>query len=598
MRSFVLAHRWEIALYLLLIGIAAGLRLWDLGARPIHFDESLRLYYSWSIPQGLGYSHTPELHGPFLYYTTGAMFALFGASEAVARILPALFGTALVALPIFLRPLLGRGGSLLAAAFLTFSPSMLYFSRFARNEAFILLCTLALVICLWRYLHHPRPRYLHLSALALSLAFCAKELIYLTVAILGSFLLFLTVKATVSRGGEANRSLSPAANYLVWLVALTLPLFAAVVNIPAGWLGHDLSQPPYYAAIAVVALFFAASAYLGLRWNWRLWLPSFALFWGIYALLYTSLFTQATGLATGIWGSLDYWLGRHGAGYGQQPGFYYLVLLGVYEFVPLLLGVAGGIYYALKGDLFSRFMLYWAAASFLAYSLVGVKMPWEMVHVLLPLVLLAARFISQVFLQAVWRGVRGWGYCALVVVLLGLMGLTGRAAWQASFQRPADPVEMFVYAQGTPEMAEAMAGIEALAQETGAGEGMEITADLDLHNGWPWWWYLRDYVAHYQRLSTISAPPRGSVVIVAVANQERAQPFLDGFEQVDRFAQFRWYPERYKGLSLGDFWHGLWSAEAWKRAGRYFLFRETSTPYPSGGALIYYAEGLAPSAPP
>ena len=54
-----------------------------------------------------------------------------------------LFGSLLVGLPYFLRDYLGRMAALLAGVMLTFSPTLLYFSRFGRND--IIMATVATV---------------------------------------------------------------------------------------------------------------------------------------------------------------------------------------------------------------------------------------------------------------------------------------------------------------------------------------------------------------------------------------------------------------------------------------------------------------------
>ena len=162
---FLLASHWEVAAYALLILVAASMRFWDLGARAIGYDESLHLYYSFRLAEGLGYQHNPLSHGPFQYHGIAAMFFLFGDSEFTSRLPAAIFGTVLVALPYFFRSHLGRAGALVTAVLLAFSPMMLFYSRYARNDIFMAVWTLGLIILLWRYMAEGKPRYLYLSAL-------------------------------------------------------------------------------------------------------------------------------------------------------------------------------------------------------------------------------------------------------------------------------------------------------------------------------------------------------------------------------------------------------------------------------------------------
>ena len=107
---------WDATAYAALVVLGFGFRLWDLGARAMHHDESLHAYYSYQLLQGNGYEHSPLLHGPFQFFGTALTFFLTGgANDFTARLLPALFGGALVVLPLAFRSRLGKGGALAAA---------------------------------------------------------------------------------------------------------------------------------------------------------------------------------------------------------------------------------------------------------------------------------------------------------------------------------------------------------------------------------------------------------------------------------------------------------------------------------------------------
>jgi len=107
--------------------VALGLRLWDLGARPIHYDESLHAFYSWQLFTGDGFRHEPWIHGPLQFFLNSAVFGIFWDSDYTVRLSYALFGAALVGLPYFLRDYLGRPAALIAAVMLALSPALPYF---------------------------------------------------------------------------------------------------------------------------------------------------------------------------------------------------------------------------------------------------------------------------------------------------------------------------------------------------------------------------------------------------------------------------------------------------------------------------------------
>ena len=402
--------RWELLAYAALVLAALSLRLWDLGAQAVHHDESLHAVYSWYLSEGRGYSHNPLMHGPFQFIGTSLLYRIFGDGDAVARVLPALFGTALVGLPMLFRSYLGRIGALATSLLLAFSPTMLYFSRFARNDIYIAVWTLALVAFMWRYMDSRKPRYLVFAAIVFAFLFSTKETSYLLVAILGSYLVLLAAKDVFPwlAARRALRNFSPAGEFLVLMGTLTLPLSGAATSIFQGRLGLTLANGDpnvaavgiplgtgLYVAFVLTVLLLLAAVVVGLRWRPKLWLLCFGAFAIVWVLLYTTFFSNILGIGSGMWQSLGYWVQQHEVCRGCQPWYYYFVIGLNYEFLPLLLAVPAMVYYGLKGDRFSRFLVYWAALNFIAYTLAGEKMPWLLVEVALPFILLAGKLLGE-----------------------------------------------------------------------------------------------------------------------------------------------------------------------------------------------------------
>ena len=114
--------RGELIAYGLLVAVALALRFYELGDRPFHHDESQDAYFSWILWTKGDYAYNPLLHGPLRFYLTAGMYALFGDSDFTARLAPALMGTAMVAMPYFLREQLGRVAAFTAAVLLAIGP--------------------------------------------------------------------------------------------------------------------------------------------------------------------------------------------------------------------------------------------------------------------------------------------------------------------------------------------------------------------------------------------------------------------------------------------------------------------------------------------
>lgn len=98
--------------------------------------------------------------------------------------------------------------------------------------------------------------------------------------------------------------------------------------------------------LGLTAAVILLSALIGVWWNSRVWTISAVLFWPIFIVFFTTVFTNGGGFFTGLLGSLGYWLSQQEVARGSQPAHYYLlVLLPMYEFLPYLVGLAAIAWY-------------------------------------------------------------------------------------------------------------------------------------------------------------------------------------------------------------------------------------------------------------
>jgi hypothetical protein len=533
------ALTYEHAAYIGLIALALLLRLWGLGDRSLHHDETLHAAYSWRLYTGQGFLHDPLLHGPFLYHIVALGYFLFGDNDFTARLTVALFGTALVGLPYLIRRELGRGAALLAAAYLTISPVFLYISRFIRHDMYSVVFELLVVAAVVRYASTRQTRWLFVGAAALGLMATNMETFYLFSVIVGSFVamaffwhiwkpgllaagaLAIALVALVfvlpgkpqgSLGGDVTRAngayvcpsvgdVAPPDNPILYEPGplLGLPPLATADNdyalcvrnqyddnlaIYFVKLGQFFGHPAILMALALVALglaalyaliwrvrgrdgataweraraggggLFAAFASLGRD---RRVAAALLVFLTPYTLLFTSFFGHPSGFVSGTTGSLLYWLAQHNVKRGEQPGYYYLLQLAIYEPLALIWGIAGLVMVGLllgrwiakatrSGDHQTRrpaepeasdsslspalpvsvsrpvtpidwgfamplLLAWWAIITLALYSWAGEKMPWLTTHVALPIVLLAAwSFARTLRWWNAWGvGDRGWG---------------------------------------------------------------------------------------------------------------------------------------------------------------------------------------------
>lgn len=203
-----------------------------------------------------------------------------------------------------------------------------------------------------------------------------------------------------------------------------------------------------------VAVFFLVSIVIGLLWN-RDWWKYAAVFWGLFTIFYTTVFTNAAGFFTGLVGSLGYWIVQQGVERGSQPEYYYLLVqIPMYEFLPalgMLVAIGLGIKKLLAErsparpdddeveseaevreeipasatssesnfGLFFGLTLWWAISSIVAFTIAGERMPWLTYHMAWPMILLTGWAIGHIVDSLMPRLAKeSPGRLALAVLLL------------------------------------------------------------------------------------------------------------------------------------------------------------------------------------
>jgi uncharacterized protein (TIGR03663 family) len=473
----------ELTPYALLAAATFAVRAVLLADRPLHHDESAHAWFAWLLATGRGYEYDPAFHGPVQFYGGVLGYALAGVGDLGVRLLPAVLGAAIVVLPYFLRGYLGSSGAFTAAVLLALSPSYVYYSRFAREDMYAAFVTLVLVVVAFRFIERPRPWHPALLLGCLALAFAAKETAYITVFVAGSF--FLVAAARELRSGAAT------------------PLLGAV-RAP----GRD-------------------------AWVWGA--CSFAL---VFTVLFTTFLTHPEGLRDGVYESLRYWLTQHEVARGGQPWFFYLVLLVAYELPIVVLGVWGAVTALRRPTLFGAFLAWAFVLSLVVYSWAGERMPWLVLHPLLPLVLLAALGARDLWARRSRTAIA-------VAAALGAAVLV-HGALAVGYRHPADPAEPLVFTQTSTELASVRDRILALGDR-------DAVVHVDSWGGvaWPWAWYLRDLPVRFVDMSSPDYVPDADVVVVADVNRPRLTARLRGYDGT-RFALREWWVVDYGAASPRD----------------------------------------------
>ena len=536
-----------------------------LGERVMSHDEVNHVVPAYTYYTGGGYTYDPITHGPLQFHLIALSYTLFGDSDFSARVPDAVFGIAVVAFAIFgFRRYLGRIGALVAGFLLTISPFISFYSRYTRNEIYIVMWGMALIWGVLRYLEFGRKRTLlfvtvitalHFVDKATSYIFSAEIMIFLAVIFIYRLMtkkwsndrlrsLFLVVVAIalvagVAAVGVGLDALSNTADtqqegdtgvmlnqlplntrlligglglvlligvvtaaillvkgigwrgirdersfdLLLMQVTIVLPLLAALPMDILGFNPLDYSNAGILRAVMFILPLFVLSLLIGIWWNWKVWILNIGVFWSIFVIFYTSLFTQGTGFPMGLMGALGYWMAQQGVSRGTQPLYYYaLVQIPIYEFLPAfgtLVAAIMGIASLGKGrtekdtseeweeeapttgeteaelpappeagaaepipetlpEKPSRIvdnegewrkppvlglLLYWSVMSLIAFSFAGERMPWLTTHITMPMILCSGWSFGRLIEAMDWEAFKhkkGW----LVLLVGGLFLLT------------------------------------------------------------------------------------------------------------------------------------------------------------------------------
>ncbi len=177
------ARRWSgLCLLAGLVLLAAAFRLPRLAARPMHADEANQALKAADLWQTGNYHYdVADHHGPSLYWLTLPSLWLSGARDLAAttesnyRVVPLVFGIALVGLMLLFADGLGLPAVAVAGVLTAVSPASVYFSRYYIQEMLLLFFTTALMASAWRYVRSRSLAWAIAAGAALGMMHATKE---------------------------------------------------------------------------------------------------------------------------------------------------------------------------------------------------------------------------------------------------------------------------------------------------------------------------------------------------------------------------------------------------------------------------------------
>lgn len=534
----------------LITAVAFFYRFFDLGLKPFHHDEGVNGFFLTSLFRDGLYKYDPaNYHGPTLYYISLFFSNLFGLNTLSVRASMAIFGVLMVVLAFFLRPFIGKTGSLAAALFLALSPGMVFISRYFIHEIFFVFLALAFVLSVLLFIRNEKAGPFAIGWMVLLLVVCFLP----SASMLGSYL-----------GGK---SMPAVWAFRLGFFVVEAVLIFLVMRMLMAW--RD-GRPIYILlASASAALMFAtketAFIKLGtmliaipcvLTWqkiypakdeddgteerkitwqNFRLAAgegtnlallvaASAVVFIYVNVLFFSSFFTYPEGIqkafeAYAIWtktGTKDHTQSGFWAylkwsfGIGQVDSKLQTAVEGV---IVILSAVGTAIAFFISRNRVAMFIGLWALGLFLAYSLIPYKTPWLQLSFLLPMCLAAGYGINEIARSrstALKAG--GLAAGALACALLAYQ------SYNLNFVNYDNNDRTYIYAHTKREFLAMMRRIDHYAAKS--GKGREIAVDVVSPDYWPMVWYTNDYpkaVYHGRMIDTSNA----EVIIAKKNDQDR-----------------------------------------------------------------------------
>lgn len=186
--AYFSSAQWVIYTAAIFIGLLMRWVLLD--ERPLHHDESLHVMYGKYYYDNAGWGHykyDPMLHGPLMYNILVFVYNSLGVNEWAARFPLALMGSVYMFLPYFFRKYFSSTTTLLLTVFVATSPTLIYWSRFLREDFFVIT---PILITVYGLFLASQPRKVFWVLLGITLHLCSKENFYVHVALVIGYFIY------------------------------------------------------------------------------------------------------------------------------------------------------------------------------------------------------------------------------------------------------------------------------------------------------------------------------------------------------------------------------------------------------------------------
>lgn len=322
---------WIVVLFLAILS-----RLYDLGNKPLHFDEGINGWFVMQMDVAGFYKYDPSnYHGPLYFYLVWLFEALWGRSVEVLRLVPAVFSIFSVMIFSF-GVLASKALQRWMMFFLLVSPAFIFFGRSGIHEMPFVFFQLVTVLGILRYFEKTDGKSLGLVIVGIWGMATLKETFAITV--------FCMALGLASLGWTRLRT----------------------------WFSWSKLRQAGGAGLATLSLLLVF----------------------IFALLFTGFLKNPSGLWDFVKAFLP-WMKTGVHGNGHDKSFFYWVQV-LWQAEPLvLLGVLLAIPGAFSKEPALRFLSVFSLAQFLVYSFIPYKTVWCVLSLVWGFYFVLAYYVSR-----------------------------------------------------------------------------------------------------------------------------------------------------------------------------------------------------------
>lgn len=432
---------------ILILLLAAAVRIWALDIKPPHFDEGINGWFADQMRNKGFYDYDPtNYHGPLHFYAIFATLTLFGRNLIALRLPAVLASFFSVWMLLKFERVLPRNACRVAALALAVSPAAVFYARYSIHESWLLLFLLLTfwgVMLLWQ---EGSRGALWAVGMGITGMILTKETCIIH---LGCIL---------------------AAAATLWGYERLYPSDPAPPLAQQRWTGRDCAEVTAVSVVLVV--FFYSGTFL----NWPGFCyhatdPNHQKWNGIPEIFVSYLAWVDTGVDAS------------GKDFHVKPFGYWAELICKFE-LPAMLGILACGRYLLPSHRFLRSLAIYGGGCLLAYSIVRYKTPWCIIVMLWPFYLVLGGLLDELAVRCK-NAMVVWVPAGIVMLVSTIL------MWDLNFRRYTDEKHPYVYVQTFKSIDRITEPLLNLAQQN--PENYHLVGHIMLDSSFPLPWILGDF---------------------------------------------------------------------------------------------------------